>query len=109
LGIIALNPAYFETLFEAEEPPECWPDAFAIVTAYATTGEKWGSVVRRILLDRGVPLSVRPPVSEEHRKAILKMNTKGKGIKEIGMSLGLSFSTVYRILLRAGQVKKKQS
>ena len=67
------------------------------------------AVVRRILVDRGVPLRVRPPIAEEHRKAILKMNAAGKSIKEISSNLGLDFTTVYRILRRAGRVEKKRS
>lgn len=35
-----LHPAYFETLFDVEGHPE-WPHSFAIITAYATTGQTW--------------------------------------------------------------------
>ena len=67
------------------------------------------AVVRRILVDRAVPLRVRPPTSEEHRQAVLKMHAGGKQIKEISSELGLDFATVYRILRRAGRVKKRRS
>ena len=36
-----LHPAYFETCFRQEESFSDWPDEFAIITAYATTGETW--------------------------------------------------------------------
>ena len=38
----ALHPAYFGTRFrrEGEDAPE-WPEEFVIITAYATTGERW--------------------------------------------------------------------
>lgn len=36
-----LHSAYFQTRFYAPQPPESWPNAFAIITAYATTGERW--------------------------------------------------------------------
>ena len=36
-----MEPAYFETRFLVEEPVAHWPDEFAIITAYATTGETW--------------------------------------------------------------------
>lgn len=35
----AMNPIYFETLFQSELMD--WPASFAIITAYATTGESW--------------------------------------------------------------------
>lgn len=36
-----MHPAYFGTHFERSEPWDDWPAEFAIVTAYATTGESW--------------------------------------------------------------------
>lgn len=36
-----LNPLYFETHFECSAMCEDWPVNFAIITAYATTGESW--------------------------------------------------------------------
>jgi hypothetical protein len=36
-----MHPAYLETRFEVEIEPAYWPDKFAIVTAFATTGEVW--------------------------------------------------------------------
>lgn len=36
-----MHPAYFETRFHTPSPVPSWPDAFAIVTAHATTGESW--------------------------------------------------------------------
>lgn len=36
-----MYPAYFETHFKRQLPWEDWPSEFAIITAYATTGEVW--------------------------------------------------------------------
>src|SRR2546426_710763 len=36
-----LHPAYFETHFRRSESWTDWPDEFAIITAFATTGAKW--------------------------------------------------------------------
>lgn len=38
---VDINPLYFETHFLTEEHVVDWPKEFAIVTAFATTGEKW--------------------------------------------------------------------
>ena len=65
------------------------------------------AVVRSILVEQEVTLRLRSPTSEEHRQAVLAMHAGGKRIKEISSELGLDFTTVYRILRRAGRVKKK--
>ena len=36
-----MHPAYFETHFIVADGPHDWPEQFAIITAYATTGEAW--------------------------------------------------------------------
>lgn len=36
-----LHPAYFTVRFRTETPVADWPAGFAIITAYATTGEHW--------------------------------------------------------------------
>jgi hypothetical protein len=36
-----MHPAYFETHFIAADGPHDWPEQFAIITAYATTGDVW--------------------------------------------------------------------
>jgi hypothetical protein len=36
-----MNPIYLETHFHAENEGYEWPASFAIITAYATTGELW--------------------------------------------------------------------
>ena len=38
-----MNPVYFETHFRTSAPAPDWPPEFVIVTAYATTGERWTS------------------------------------------------------------------
>ncbi len=60
-----LNPVYFETRFETEAGAIVWPGSFAIITAYATTGEKWtleqneaaDRQLANILRERGVLVS----------------------------------------------------
>lgn len=37
----SLHPAYFEIRFRGDSLPSLWPEHFAIITAYATTGQKW--------------------------------------------------------------------
>ena len=39
----AVNPIYFATHFRTLAPIPDWPPEFVIVTAYATTGERWTS------------------------------------------------------------------
>ena len=36
-----MHPAYFETLFDSNCDASDWPDRFAIITAWATTGTSW--------------------------------------------------------------------
>ncbi len=36
-----LEPTYFQTIFLTPEKAAVWPENFAILTAYATTGEVW--------------------------------------------------------------------
>ena len=36
-----MHPAYFDTRFLVADSAEAWPQAFAIISAYATTGEEW--------------------------------------------------------------------
>jgi hypothetical protein len=38
---MAMLPGYFKTHFRTPTPVADWPTEFAIVSAYATTGEKW--------------------------------------------------------------------
>ena len=38
-----MHPAYFHTMFHVEQPVKAWPAQFAIITAYATTGQAWSS------------------------------------------------------------------
>jgi hypothetical protein len=40
-----MNPVYFETRFRLDVQPPGWPDAFVIITAYATTGQSWAAPV----------------------------------------------------------------
>ena len=36
-----MNPAYFETRFRTNQVVDSWPDEFVILSAYASTGERW--------------------------------------------------------------------
>ena len=36
-----MHEAYFEVRFRTEVAPEAWPETFAVITAYETTGETW--------------------------------------------------------------------
>jgi hypothetical protein len=36
-----MNPVYFETRFRTDALPTAWPEEFAILSAYASTGESW--------------------------------------------------------------------
>lgn len=36
-----MHPDYFETRFRTPATVPSWPEAFAVITAYATTGESW--------------------------------------------------------------------
>ena len=36
-----MHEAYFATHFRCPELPHSWPEEFAVITAYATTGESW--------------------------------------------------------------------
>ena len=40
ISSMPLHPAYFETVFDVEGHPD-WPYSFAIITAWATTGQTW--------------------------------------------------------------------
>lgn len=39
----AHHPAYFVVRFRLERYPDDWPESFAIITAWATTGEQWSA------------------------------------------------------------------
>jgi hypothetical protein len=39
--------AYFETRFKLDAPVDHWPKQFAIITAYATTGQNWPEQVNK--------------------------------------------------------------
>jgi hypothetical protein len=43
----ALHPAYFQVRFRTDGPVTRWPEHFAIITAYATTGEQWADARNR--------------------------------------------------------------
>jgi len=41
ININSVRPEYFQTQFRTETAFDEWPYSFAIITAYATTGEVW--------------------------------------------------------------------
>jgi hypothetical protein len=57
-----MHPAYFETVFSVGSIPSRWPEQFAVITAFAPTGEKWpdeknqsaDSALESTLASRGV-------------------------------------------------------
>ena len=56
-----MESAYFHVRFRTPEPDGWWPEAFAIVTAYHTTGQTWpatrnreaDAALREVLRDEG--------------------------------------------------------
>jgi hypothetical protein len=59
-----LHPAYFRVRFRTDHPAPAWPASFAIITAYATTGEAWSDArhteADQRLYDELVALGHRP-------------------------------------------------
>ncbi len=53
-----MNPAYFETRFRLAAPAPEWPTEFAIVSAWATTGEQW-SQARNEMADAELEAELR--------------------------------------------------
>ena len=57
-----MHSAYFETRFRVETPPRAWPFEFVILSAHATTGERWSdrrnARAHRALLDELAGLGV---------------------------------------------------
>ncbi|QFY43164.1 DUF3293 domain-containing protein [Candidatus Methylospira mobilis] len=53
-----MNRVYFDTHFERRESWEVWPAEFAIITAYATTGETWPDS-RNLAADRQLEAELR--------------------------------------------------
>lgn len=41
---MSVHPAYFETRFRVDAAPSAWPAEFVILSAHATTGERWPDV-----------------------------------------------------------------
>jgi hypothetical protein len=41
MNLLDLHPAYFKVRFRGPWPDLSHPEEFAIITAYATTGETW--------------------------------------------------------------------
>lgn len=54
----ALLPAYFETHFRPSSSVSAWPEEFAVITAYATTGETW-SDAQNAAADRALEAELR--------------------------------------------------
>jgi hypothetical protein len=53
-----MNPAYFETRFEQQDSCNEWPGNFAIITAFATTGQRW-TADRNAAEDRALEQELR--------------------------------------------------
>lgn len=52
------HPAYFDVRFRGDPLPECWPREFAVITAYATTGEQW-SATENLAADQRLTRQIR--------------------------------------------------
>lgn len=53
-----MNPVYFETRFRVIERVRDWPAEFAIISAFATTGEEW-TAPQNALADEQLRLELR--------------------------------------------------
>ena len=58
MPIPLMPPAYFKTHFRDAAPNLNWPATFAIITAYATTGETW-SLKKNQAADRALETELR--------------------------------------------------
>lgn len=56
-----MNLIYLETCFQCDDPGSDWPDQFAIITAYSTTGEIWTDA-ENVSADRALELELRQRV-----------------------------------------------
>jgi hypothetical protein len=57
-----MHPGYFETVFRIAPPLPKWPDKFVIISAFATTGERWAeadNALARRALGQELTLMVR--------------------------------------------------
>ena len=61
-----MHPAYLETRFRTDSQPDHWPPAFAIITAFATTGETW-SPEQNAAADQALESRLRGTATWLHR------------------------------------------
>ncbi|BAW80695.1 hypothetical conserved protein [Candidatus Nitrosoglobus terrae] len=87
--MISINPVYFETHFRRLLSWEDWPRAFAIITAYATTGEVWSSA-KNEAADRKLAVKLKQQKAWLQRLIGYSPVT---GHSEPGWAVALSFDT----------------
>ncbi len=61
-----MHPAYFDTYFRGERPDGSWPNSFAVLSAYATTGSTW-SRERNVSADEALERALRERGGWLHR------------------------------------------
>ena len=61
-----MHPAYFETRFRPDSRPDHWPPTFAIITAFATTGDTW-SPEQNAAADQALESHLRATATWLHR------------------------------------------
>lgn len=95
----AVNPAYFDTRFERQEAWEDPPAEFAIITAYATTGEEWSSVENEAA-DKKLETELRG-----HGRWLRRLTgySPVTGHTEPGWAVGMPFTTACDLGLRFQQ------
>jgi hypothetical protein len=94
-----MHPAYFEVRFRHEGTDGEWPDEFAVITAYATTGEIW-SVEMNHAADRELGEHLSSLSSFVRRLTGYSPET---GHAEPGWAVAISFETACDVGLKFKQ------
>jgi hypothetical protein len=94
-----MHEAYAETHFRIAEHVDEWPQEFAIITAYATTGETWSDAENEAA-DRALYAELC-----QHSQMVKRMTgySPSTGHAEPGWAVALSFDTACEIGLRYRQ------
>jgi hypothetical protein len=94
-----MHEAYRETHFRLAEHADEWPREFAIITAYATTGEKWSDAENEAA-DRALHAELR-----QHSQLVRRITgySPSTGHAEPGWAVALPFDIACEIGLRYRQ------